>query len=193
MSMPAILSLWLNRSSTRYPFSLVIFDMQVLLPFQSIFCINTPPVIKIPEVGKTITYTPSWHALTHLYVLLSAQWLACLPLCGCWIMNNWMWEQCTFKRWHTVHTVNLELDNNHPISNPQGWLFQLHAARKNNPIRIHTKKTNILHFELIILFNNTLLTQGLYSKERHIKVLEGGNHSQASLIQRKKAGGSQVV
>jgi len=83
MSMPAILSLWLNRSSTRYPFSLVIFDMQVLLPFQSIFCINTPPVIKIPEVGKTITYTPSWHALTHLYVLLSAQWLACLPLCGC--------------------------------------------------------------------------------------------------------------
>jgi hypothetical protein len=51
-------------------------------------------------------------------------------------------------------------------------------------------KTNILHFELIILFNNTLLTQGLYSEDRHIKVLEGGNHSQVSLIQRQKAGGS---
>jgi hypothetical protein len=68
-------------------------------------------------------------------------------------MNNCMWKHCTFIRWHTVHTVNLELDNNHPISNPQGWLFQLHAARKNNPIRIHINTTNILQFELIILFN----------------------------------------
>jgi hypothetical protein len=141
MLMPAIPSLSLNRISTRYPFSLVTFDNQVLLPFQNIFRINTPSVIKIPEVRKTIT-TP--HAGMHSRVCMfhyrhNALWLACLPLYGCWIMNNWMWEKCTFKRWHTVHTVNLELDNNHPISNPQGWLFQLHAARKNNPIRIHAK------------------------------------------------------
>jgi len=141
MLMPAILSLWLNRISTRYSFSLVTFDIQVLLLFQSIFRINTPSVIKIPEVGKTVTAP---HASMHscicmFYYWHNALWLACLPLCSCWIMNNWMWEQCTFKRWHTVRTVNLELDNNHLTSNPQGWLFQLHAARKSNPIRIHTK------------------------------------------------------